>query len=132
MRAPSLGLLAILLSSTASAEVVHVDASAAMPAVEEGGINQGTTLAPNGDDIRVNNRYLTMNGEPWLPVMAEMHYPRVPHDQWDTELAKLKASGSTLSQPMCSGIITNRAMANSLLKATWICAGLSNWLTRMD
>lgn len=93
MRAPSLGLLAILLSSTASAEVVHVDASAAMPAVEEGGINQGTTLAPNGDDIRVNNRYLTMNDEPWLPVMAEMHYPRVPHDQWDTELAKLKASG---------------------------------------
>ena len=36
-----------------------------------------------GDDsIQVTNRMILKNGKPWLPVMGEMHYSRIPRDRW--------------------------------------------------
>lgn len=37
--------------------------------------------------------YLTMDGRPWLPVMGEFHYSRVPESEWEEELLKMKSSG---------------------------------------
>jgi hypothetical protein len=53
----------------------------------------GSGAAPDGTVLGVNNRYLTRNGQPWLPVMGEFHYTRYPVQYWDEELAKIKASG---------------------------------------
>ena len=48
---------------------------------------------PDGGEIGINSLYLTRDGKPWIPVMGELHFSRVPRDQWPAELAKLKAGG---------------------------------------
>jgi beta-galactosidase len=52
--------------------------------------------APNGDKISINNQYLEFNGIPWLPVMGEFHYSRVPADRWEAELQKMKSAGISI------------------------------------
>ena len=41
-------------------------------------------------------QYLTIDGQPWFPVMGEIHYSRVPADRWKAELLKMKAGGVDL------------------------------------
>jgi hypothetical protein len=41
----------------------------------------------------MNTRYLTLDGKPWLPVMGEFHYSRVPDSEWEEEILKAKAAG---------------------------------------
>ncbi len=53
----------------------------------------GTATTPDGHSILVNSRYLTRDGKPWLPVMGEFHFSRYPHQYWEEELLKMKASG---------------------------------------
>jgi hypothetical protein len=48
---------------------------------------------PRGDSISVNSEYLEMNGRPFIPVMGEMHYSRLPHSFWEEEILKVKAAG---------------------------------------
>jgi len=36
---------------------------------------------------------LTRNGKPWVPVMGEMHYSRVPKAEWCDYVRKMKAGG---------------------------------------
>ena len=40
--------------------------------------------------------YLTKNGEPWLPMMGEIHFSRVPPFQWEPSLRKMKAGGLSI------------------------------------
>ncbi|HVM93068.1 MAG TPA: beta-galactosidase [Terriglobales bacterium] len=49
--------------------------------------------SPTGHVLGANNRYLTMDGKPWFPVMGEFHYSRYPDTQWEKELLKTKAGG---------------------------------------
>ena len=51
---------------------------------------------PDGGFIGVNSLYFIRDGKPWIPVMGEMHFSRVPREQWPAELAKLKAGGVTV------------------------------------
>ena len=48
-------------------------------------------------EITVNNRYLTKNGKPWLPVMAECHYSRIPREKWEETLRKMKDGGAEIA-----------------------------------
>ena len=41
----------------------------------------------------LNSRELLRDGKPWLPVMGEFHFSRVPRAQWEEELLKMKAAG---------------------------------------
>jgi len=50
-------------------------------------------VSPSGHDLEVNNRYLTFDGQPWLPVMGEFHFSRYPETKWESELLKMKAGG---------------------------------------
>jgi beta-galactosidase len=52
---------------------------------------------PSGVEICANNRYLTLGGQPWLPVMGEFHYSRYPAGDWREELLKMKAGGITVA-----------------------------------
>ncbi len=54
---------------------------------------EGAYIAPNGDSLTLNNRYLMLDGKPWLPVMGEFHYTRLPENMWEEELLKMKADG---------------------------------------
>jgi len=46
-----------------------------------------------GERIDVNSYYMTIAGQPVIPVMGEFHYARYPADQWEEEIMKIKAGG---------------------------------------
>nr|WP_262888576.1 beta-galactosidase [Chitinophaga polysaccharea] len=46
--------------------------------------------------IGANNKYFTRNGEPWYPLMGEMHYNRVPPENWEEEILKMKAANLSI------------------------------------
>lgn len=82
-----------LATGSASAADLIVDATRQPAAVRSEHLRMGASVAPNGQALGVNNQHLTRDGQPWLPVMGEFHYTRFPPEQWDAELAKMKAQG---------------------------------------
>jgi hypothetical protein len=88
-------VLALALATGARAEtLLHVDARAPVAAPGgEGWFRRGTATAPGGHTLGINQRYLVRDGHPWLPVMGELHYSRVPAARWEAELRKMKAAG---------------------------------------
>jgi hypothetical protein len=82
-----------LTASAVGAATLTIDASAPNPAPLKAALRLGSAVAPNGDTLGTNARYLTRNGAPWLPVMGEFHYSRTPASQWEAELRKMKAAG---------------------------------------
>lgn len=51
--------------------------------------------------ITYNKQYLMVDEKPWFPVMGEIHYSRVPHENWKEELLKMKAGGVDLVSCYC-------------------------------
>ena len=72
--------------------LVTVDASAPIPPPETGYLHLGGTSS-TGHSLQINSRYLVLDGKPWLPVMGELHYTRVPESDWEPEILKMKAAG---------------------------------------
>mgnify|MGYP002652857838 CR=1 FL=1 len=64
-------------------------------AVRSDHLRMGQGSGPAGT-IGINNRYLTRDGKPWLPVMGEFHFSRFPARYWEEELLKMKAAGVTV------------------------------------
>lgn len=86
--------LALARPNAAGAEqLLRVDATAQPTPVSQGFLHMGTAVTRNGDALRINSQYLELDGKPWLPVMGEFHYARVPEQEWNAELLKMKASG---------------------------------------
>ncbi len=85
--------LSAAVAQPSAADTLHVDARGKVPTPETGYLKLGTARAPDGATIGINSQYLMLDGKPWLPVMGEFHYVRTPADEWDAELAKIKASG---------------------------------------
>jgi Beta-galactosidase len=86
--------LAIMLAGHAAAtQLLRVDATSMPAPVSRGYLQMGTSTARDGQTLEVNSRYLELDGKPWLPVMGEFHYVRVPEHDWNAELLKMKASG---------------------------------------
>ncbi|MFB9328892.1 beta-galactosidase [Paenibacillus aurantiacus] len=48
---------------------------------------------PEGDEIGFTNYYMELSGGPYFAICGEFHYARYPHDQWETEIRKMKMSG---------------------------------------
>lgn len=76
-----------------SAQAQRVDARDAVPAPAEGYLKPGAARSPDGTVLGINNRYLTLDNEPWMPVMGEIHFVRLPRSEWAGALARIKASG---------------------------------------
>lgn len=57
---------------------------------------QGSHANPAGDEILVTTKCLRMNGKVVLPVMGEMHYSRVPQNEWRDYVRKMKDGGITI------------------------------------
>ncbi|HEX9047217.1 MAG TPA: beta-galactosidase [Verrucomicrobiae bacterium] len=74
------------------AEIVSATLQAPAPA-ESGYFHLGTTRNPGGHELGVNSRCLLLDGQPWFPVMGEIHYSRVPAAEWRQELRKIKDGG---------------------------------------
>ncbi|KAA6328634.1 Beta-galactosidase [termite gut metagenome] len=52
-----------------------------------GGVN------PTGNTIDFNSYYMQMNNKPFIPIMGEVHYSRLPHTYWEEEILKMKSGG---------------------------------------
>ncbi len=89
---PCIAGLCLLLVPAVSAMEVSVDTS--MPAAAP--VPLSFTVggkSPAGHELSANSRYLTLDGQPWFPVMGEIHYSRYPAAEWETEILKMKAGG---------------------------------------
>ncbi|MBB5057262.1 hypothetical protein HDF16_001947 [Granulicella aggregans] len=82
----------ICAQAPASPVTITVDASTPIPPPETGFLHMGGT-SPNGHSLQVNSRYLVLDGKPWLPVMGELHYSRLPESEWEDEILKMKSAG---------------------------------------
>lgn len=49
-----------------------------------------------GNEISINNYYLSYNNKPFLPITGEFHFSRYPEKYWDESIKKMKAGGITL------------------------------------
>ena len=56
-------------------------------------VDPADARSPDGHVLGLNAEYLTLDGKPWLPVMGEMHYSRVPEAEWEEEILKMKSAG---------------------------------------
>ncbi len=82
--------MTVVLLAALAIDLTKPDLSVASGHLNMGGAN------PQGVEIAVNSRYLTMAGKPWFPVMGEFHFSRSPRECWETELLKMKAGGITV------------------------------------
>ena len=56
----------------------------------------GSHANPEGTTFEVDNYGFIVGGRRVLPVMGEMHYSRVPKEDWLREIRKMKAGGITI------------------------------------
>ena len=86
---------ASLAAQTTLPQPIVIDASAATPAPASANYTYVADEARSlsGHTLGLNAQYLTLDGKPWLPVMGEMHYSRVPESEWETEILKMKSAG---------------------------------------
>ncbi len=56
-------------------------------------VEEGEKAMSISSEYTYNQRFLSRDGQPWLPVMGEFHYARYPQAEWAKELAKMKACG---------------------------------------
>jgi hypothetical protein len=97
--AAAFGLMAS--ASTLSAQIsaqnpLVIDASAPTPNTPGPAnytFDTADARSPSGHILDLNAQYLTLDGKPWLPVMGEMHYTRVPEAEWENEILKMKSAG---------------------------------------
>jgi beta-galactosidase len=94
----AIGILLIpgmIVSQAKPVQPLVIDASA--PATAPGPANYtfdpAEARSPDGHVLDLNSQYLTLDGKPWLPVMGEMHYSRVPEAEWESEILKMKSAG---------------------------------------
>ena len=53
----------------------------------------GTAVTPDGQTLYVDGTGILLNGEYVLPVMGEIHFSRVPEQDWRREIRKMQAGG---------------------------------------
>lgn len=70
----------------------EIDLTKSVSPVVSGHLRMGG-VNPSGVEIGVNSRFFTMDGNPWLPVMGEMHFSRMARDEWEDEILKAKSGG---------------------------------------
>lgn len=88
--------ISLLLSSYVWASKEYTVILPKNPSLMEGHLKQGSHVSPSGHTFSLTSQYYTKDGQPWYPVMGEMHYARVPQTDWEESILKMKASGVTV------------------------------------
>ena len=60
--------------------IYSIDASDVSATVISGQLKMGNP-GPTGKAILINNRYMTLNGKPVIPVIGEIHFSRVARNK---------------------------------------------------
>lgn len=85
----------------------------------ENHLNLGQKLV-DGSEINVSNKYFLRDGKPWIPVMGEIHFSRVPQKDWEEAILKMKAGGITAISTYVIWIYHNE------LEGVWDFSGQKN------
>ena len=88
-----ISLLSLFLSFPVFADTYDININQNIVKPFEGHLLLGTNRNPSGDSLSANSLYFTRNGKPWYPVMGEIHYVRMPEQDWEASIIKMKASG---------------------------------------
>ena len=64
-----------------------------LPFIENQHFQQGTNMDPQGRVLDLNDTFIRYDQDPVLPVMGEIHYSRIPGEEWEEALLKMKAAG---------------------------------------
>ena len=83
----------LLPGAMASADVYEIDVRADNRPIRSGHLEFGTRVNASGQSLDANSLYFLRDGRPWLPVMGEIHYARVPRQDWEEAILKMKADG---------------------------------------
>lgn len=70
----------------------EIDLSVADKKIETGYLTLGG-MAPDGGSIAVNSYYVELDNRPFIPIMGEIHYTRIPNEQWEEQILKAKSGG---------------------------------------
>ena len=85
--------LATLLSAQESGKNHYIKVTKPEYIKSDNLFNMGTAINPAGKSIVINSKSLIIDGKPVVPVMGEIHYARIPENEWKKELLKMKAGG---------------------------------------
>lgn len=94
----SLALLGLMTQTSPTYEIV---APREVPAPLENHVHGGTAVDPRGRRFEANSRFLSLDGKPWMPVMGEIHYARVPRAKWRDALRSMRANGISIVATYC-------------------------------
>ena len=86
-------LLLAVANLSAQENVVTIDATLAEKSETEVLAKLGSSRNPAGHTIGATSQNLTFDGKPWLPVMGELHYTRVPESEWEPDILRMKSAG---------------------------------------
>ena len=60
-------------------------------------LTSASSLASDfGKSVTWDRQSLIIDGRRVIPVMGEVHYSRIPADEWDEEIRKMKEGGVTI------------------------------------
>jgi Glycosyl hydrolases family 35 len=75
------------------ADAYEIDIRADQREIRSNHLELGDSTNSQGHSLGVNSLFILRDGRPWLPVMGEIHYSRVPREDWDDAILKMKANG---------------------------------------
>jgi beta-galactosidase len=93
MAALALGFSLLAQAQAPQPIVIDATAATAAPGPANYTFDPADAKSPDGHVLGLNSEYLTRDGKPWLPVMGEMHYSRVPEAEWEEQILKMKSAG---------------------------------------
>jgi beta-galactosidase len=73
--------------------IYTIDISKVGSPIISGHLKLGSNKSPSGETLDANSLYFIKNGNPWYPVMGEIHFSRYPRAQWEESILKMKAAG---------------------------------------
>lgn len=93
MRESILSILIVLLCHTITAQTEY---SVSIPEephqITTGHLNLGGSN-PAGIPIDFNSFYMRVDNKPFMPIMGEIHYSRLPNQYWEEQILKMKSGG---------------------------------------
>jgi beta-galactosidase len=85
--------LAWSVAAVGAAQPLRIDLTPAPVPLPTGHLGLGATSAPGGRSLSADSQSLFRDGQPFIPVMGEMHFTRYPAEEWRDALLKMKAGG---------------------------------------
>ncbi len=88
-----LGIALSLVACVASGTTVTIDLTREVTPPSPCPLEQGTFVNPKGETLTADSRSFFLDAKPWVPIVGEFHYSRMPQTEWRDALLKMKAGG---------------------------------------